>query len=136
MVLRVLVLIIIFALFQSVPTQAAKKRSWSTPPAALTVAPSVSARLTGRKQYLNLNFRGISATNGFTYELTFNGNNLEQGIYGTIKPSERKTSRSLFLGTCSHGACTPYKNINNLHLTVTYQLKTGQSVVKKYQVRY
>lgn len=121
------------------PVVAAKKRVWSSTPVInsnVSGSPSVSARLTGWKQYLNLSFRGVASTNDIGYELTFNGNGVEQGIYGTVKPSEGNVTRSLFLGTCSHGACVSYKNINALRLTITYTTKTGQTVIKKYKVKY
>ena len=138
---RILILIfIVISVFLlsslNTPVLAAKKRIWSSTPIVGISGPSVSATLTGWKQYLNLSFRGLANTNGLSYELIFSGNNLDQGIYDTIKPSGGNITRSLFLGTCSHGACTPYKNINNLRLTVTYKMKNGQTVVKKYKVKY
>jgi len=137
MATRFIFLFFIFIFLFSTPVAAAKKRLWaSTPIVASGGTPAVSAKLTGWKQYLNINFRGVAATNGFTYELTFNGNNMEQGVYGTVKPTEGNVTRSLFLGTCSHGACTAFKNINSLRLTVSYTLKSGQSIVKKYKVKY
>ena len=87
-------------------------------------------------QYLGLSFRGVSSTNGINYELIFNGNDNEQGVYGSVKSREGNTSRSIFLGTCSHGACTAYRNINNLKLTITFKLKNGQDLVKRYKVKY
>jgi hypothetical protein len=120
------------------PVMAAKKRVWSAVPQTVsTGTPSISAKITGWKQYFDLTFRGTTATiNGFTYELTFTGNNLEQGVYGTVNLSEGNVTRSLYLGTCSHGVCTPYKNISNLHLTITYQTKAGATITKKYKVKY
>lgn len=119
------------------PALAAKPRVWK--PVSTKSGggvPSVAAKITGWKQYLNLNFRGVSSTNGINYELIFNGNGNEQGVYGSVKPGEGNSTRSLFLGTCSHGVCTAYRNINNLRLTVTFKLKSGQDLVKRYKVRY
>jgi hypothetical protein len=121
------------------PAVAAKPRAWKSVPInndGSGGTPLVSAKITGWKQYLNLNFRGVSSTNGINYELIFNGNDNEQGIFGSVKSSEGNTTRSLFLGTCSHGACTAYRNINNLRLTVTFKLKNSQETVKRYKVRY
>lgn len=132
-----ILVVLIFALVT--PAIAAKPRVWksaSTNSGGSGGAPGVSARITGWKQYLNISFRGVSGTNGINYELIYNGNDNEQGVYGSVKPSEGNSTRSIFLGTCSHGACTAYRNINSLKLTVTFMLKNGQELVKRYRVRY
>jgi hypothetical protein len=97
---------------------------------------SMSAKFTGWKQYLNISFKGVASTNGVTYELIYNGNNTEQGVYGNVKASEGNVTRSVFFGTCSHGACTAHKNISNVHLTITYKTIDGQTVTKNYKVKY
>ena len=124
------------------PVEAAKKRVWKASSVATTSTGgsskfSVGAKLTGWKQYLNISFKGLSSTNGVTYELVYNGNESEQGVYGTAQPSEgNNITKSLFLGTCSHGACVSYKNISNMRLTITYKTKDGQTLTKKYKVKY
>jgi len=132
-------LVLMFGVFLT-PTEAAKARVWKSVPVKTTNSGGgsmgVSASLTGWKQYLRLSFRGVAQTNGISYELIFNGNDNEQGIFGEVKATEGNSTRSLFLGTCSHGACTAYRNINNLRLTITFKLKTGQDLVKRYKVRY
>ena len=135
----ILTLIPIFLFSVATPVSAAKKRVWKT--TTITTSNnsskfSISAKLTEWKQYLNLNFKGIANTAGVTYELIYNSNNTEQGIYGNVKASEGNVLRSLFLGTCSHGACVAHKNISNMHLTITYKNTTGQDITKKYKVKY
>jgi hypothetical protein len=140
MIKRIGLILILLAICLAQPAMAAKKRVWTTVVVGSSSGgsgtPGVSARLSGWKQYLNLSFRGVSNTNGINYELIFNGNDNEQGVFGSVKPSEGNTTRSIFLGTCSHGACTAYRNINSLKLTITYSLKNGQELVKRYRVRY
>lgn len=58
------------------------------------------------------------------------------GDYRTVKPREGNVSRSIFLGTCLHGACLSHKNISNMRLTITYKTANGQTITKKYKVRY
>lgn len=135
----ILALIPIFLFSVVTPVSAAKKRVWKT--TAITTSNnsnkfSVSAKLTQWKQYLNLNFKGITNTTGVTYELIYNNDNTEQGVYGSVPAGEDNVLRSLFLGTCSHGACVSHKNISNMHLTITYKTAAGQDVVKKYKVKY
>lgn len=121
------------------PVSAAKKRVWKTTTKTTIVARTgfgVSAKLTGWKQYLDVNFKGVAETDGVTYELTYNSNNNEQGVYGNVKTSEGNVSRSIFLGTCSHGSCVSHTNISNVRLTITYKTKDGQNLIKKYKVKY
>ena len=137
--LKITSLIFLLLLFGfSSPLLAAKKRLFkaSTVATSSNVAPSVSAKLTGWKQYLSLSFRGVSGTSGITYELTYTGNGTEQGVFGNIKPEEGNVTRTLFLGTCSHKVCVSHKNIGNLRLIVTFKLKSGQSLVKNYKIKY
>ena len=136
------VLTLSIALFFSTssPTLAAKKRVWGktvvTSSAKSTGAFSVSAKFTGWKQYLNVSFKGVASTKGVTYELIYGSNGVDQGAGGRVDPSEGNVSRSMFLGTCSHGVCTAHKNISNVRLTITYMTSSGQSVTKNYRVKY
>lgn len=133
----ILGVVCLFAFSTSV--EAAKKRVWGKTivvPTPTGGKLSVSARFTGWKQYLNVSFRGVSNTKGITYELIYNSNGIDQGAGGGISPTDGNVSRSLFLGTCSHGACVAHKNISNVRLRVTYMTTAGQSVVKNYKVKY
>lgn len=135
---RIVVGLVLMLLFLQIsPVLAAKKRVWKTTSASVSSSGFfVGAKLTGWKQYLNVSFRGVANTGGVTYELIYNGNETEQGVYGTVKPSEGNVTRSIFLGTCSHGACVSHKNISNMRLTITYKTVNGQTITKKYKVRY
>jgi hypothetical protein len=135
-----LALLAVFLFSTVTQASAVKKRVWtaaiSTTSTAGSSKFSVSAKLTGWKQYLNLSFKGVSGTAGVTYELIYNGNGTQQGVFDQIKPSEGNVTRSIFFGTCSHGACTAQKNIGDIHLTITYKTTDGQTLVKKYKVKY
>lgn len=135
---RIVVGLVLMLLFLQInPVLAAKKRIWKTTSAGVSSSGfAVGAKLTGWKQYLNVSFRGVASTGGVTYELIYNGNDTEQGVYGTVKPNEGNVTRSIFLGTCSHGACVSHKNISNMKLTITYKTTDGREIIKKYKVRY
>lgn len=135
---RIVVGLVLMLLFLQInPVLAAKKRVWKATTASISSGSfSVGAKLTGWKQYLNVSFKGVANTSGATYELIYNGNETEQGVYGTVKPSEGNVTRSIFLGTCSHGACVSHRNVSNVRLTITYKTKTGQTVTKRYKVKY
>ena len=136
-----LILILATALLFSTatPTLAAKKRVWSKTTATSAVRSSqfsVSAKLTGWKQYLNVSFKGLTNTKGVNYELIYSSNGIDQGAGGRVESSENSVTKSLFLGTCSYRVCTAHKNVSDVRFTVTYQTTSGQSVTKKYKVKY
>lgn len=137
---RLLILIIAVVLLFSTasPTWAAKKRVWSkaTTTSAGSGKFSVSAKLTGWKQYLNVTFKGLANTKGVNYELIYSSNGVDQGAGGRVEASGNSVSKSIFMGTCSYLVCTAHKNISNLRFTVTYQTTSGQNVTKNYKVKY
>lgn len=136
-IVSLVTLLMVFALSVPFSSEAAKKRTWKATAASTSSAtPSISAKLTGWKQYLTLTFRGVSSTTGIDYELTYSGNGIEQGVFGSIKPAEGNVARTLFFGTCSHNVCVSHRNITNARLAVTYKLKSGQTLVKKYKIKY
>lgn len=131
---------IIVLLFLTIsPVSAAKKRIWgkvTNTSATRNGQFSVTARLTGWKQYLNISFKGLASTQGVTYEVIYASNGIDQGGGGRVEAGEGNVSKSVFLGSCSHNVCTAHKNISNVRLTITYQTTSGQNVTKKYRVKY
>lgn len=118
--------------------EAAKPRVWTKTATTVTSSsggPWVSAKLTKWKQYVFLTFGGMGNVQTVDYELTYSGNRMEQGVWGTIKGGAN-ASRELFMGTCSHGACVAHKNISGVKLALTYKMKDGKTTVKRYKVRY
>lgn len=137
--LLILTLGVLLMLSVTSPVEAAKKRVWGktiVTKASKSSAVSVSAKLTGWKQYLNVSFKGVAGTNGITYELIYSSNGVDQGAGGRVNPTDGNVSKSLFLGTCSHGACVAHRNISNVRLAVTHQTLAGQNVTKNYRVKY
>lgn len=138
--LLILALLTVLLFSSTTPVLAAKKRVWGkvTNTSATRNSPfSVTAKLTGWKQYLNISFRGLASTQGVNYEVIYTSNGIDQGGGGRVDASEgNNVSKSVFLGSCSHNVCTAHKNISNVRLTITYQTTSGQSVTKKYRVKY
>lgn len=97
--------------------------------------PWVTAKLTKWKQYVWLNLGGLAKVESVDYELTYSGNGLDQGVFGSIKGGAN-TSRELFMGTCSGKVCVGHKNISGLRLGLTYKMKDGSSLVKRYKIKY
>lgn len=138
--MKLKILAITFFLFLTLsfpfPTLALKKRVWTSVSTSTASSPSAYIRLTNWKQNVSITFANVKLCQSITYELTYLSNNLEQGVFGSVKPTEGNTvSRSLFMGTCSRKVCVAHRNITNLRLEITYKLTSGQSMVKRYRIR-
>jgi len=138
MALKLIGFITLFFLTFASPALALKKRVWTGSSATSTVStsPSASISMTNWKQNVSIRFYNLNLCQSVSYEITYLSNNLEQGIFGSVKASEgRSVSRSLFLGTCSKKVCVAHRNITNLYLTINYKLTSGQNIVKKYRIK-
>jgi len=134
------ILLVLLVLFFASAGQshALKKRVWNYSKVAIASGskPSVGARLSSDRQSIVITFRQVLLTTSVTYELTYLGNDLEQGIFGTVKPEEGNlVSRTLYFGTCSKNVCTPHRNLKNGILLVSYRLQNCTSFSQKFRVR-
>jgi hypothetical protein len=96
--------------------------------------PAVYLSLRRDRQALNLSFINLKATKSATYELTYTGSGQDQGVFGSIKPTE-SGKRSLYFGTCSYRVCNPHKNIQNMKLSVKFSLNNGKTISKRYKIK-
>lgn len=122
------------------PVQAAKKRVGTTTVAktgAVTATkPSYSVKLRSDRKALTVYFYSVGTAKAIEYELTYTGNGIEQGAYGSVNASEGNTVTRLFLfGTCSHNVCTYHTNIQNTVLKITSKTNSGQTYIKRYRVK-
>jgi hypothetical protein len=138
MKLKILTIIIFLLLSLNFPALALKKRVWTSSSASsVGSSPYASIRLTNWKQNVAVTFSNVKLCQSITYELTYLSNNLEQGVFGSVKPTEGNVvSRSLFMGTCSRKVCVAHKNITNLRLEIVYKLTSGQSITKRYRINF
>jgi len=96
----------------------------------------ISPRLRKDRKALIVNFSNLNQVSSFTYELTYLGNGIDQGVYGSVTPKgENSTVRELLFGTCSHNVCRYHTGIQNMRLVVTANLKNGQKIIKKYRIK-
>ena len=124
------------------PSMALKQRVWKstttkkTTSTAVTSSVGVSVRKVDR-QNIRISFSNVKATSKIDYELTYNSSGTEQGVFGTVKPSEGNSlSRTLYFGTCSNKVCRPHTGISNARLTVTMKLNTGKTLKKRYSIKF
>lgn len=138
MTLKLISLIALFFITFNHSALALKKRTWTGSAATSTVSssPYASIGVTNWKQNVSIRFYNLNLCQSVSYEITYLSNNLEQGIFGSVKSSEgRSVSRSLFLGTCSKKVCVAHRNITNLYLEINYKLTSGKNIVKKYRIK-
>lgn len=126
--------IILFLAFVFSPSiYAAKKRIRVAAPRGTSYS---SARLSRATNSIVLTLLNLGKVAKVTYVLSYNGSGREQGVVGTLAPTGQATdSRDLYFGTCSHGVCTPHYNIRNATLTVTTELTSGATNVKRYRIK-
>lgn len=122
--------------------QAAKTRVWTTTKTTTTKTTTTASRPNFRVSFrsdrraLNVNFYSLSSASSTSYELTYMGNGLDQGVVGSTNKAEGSSaSRLLLFGTCSHGVCTYHKNISGMQLTITSKLNSGKTLVKRYKIK-
>jgi hypothetical protein len=93
--------------------------------------PTLTAKLTANKRNINMALSNLSTVASLTYELTYTNNGIDEGVFGSIKKVTTKNlSRTLYLGTCSHGACTPHKKVKNIRIEARFKLKTGEAMTR------
>lgn len=137
------VIILALFVFLASPARAfaAKQRVWgsgSSKPAVATTAtrPTFSVRFRSDRKAINIGFYGLNTASSVSYELTYLGNGIDQGVVGSINKNEGATAgRLLLFGTCSKNVCTYHKNIQDMKLTITSKLNSGKTLIKRYRIR-
>lgn len=98
--------------------------------------PTFTASLRKDRRAVIVNFANLNTTTKVSYELTYFGNGLDQGVVGSIYQKEgNSASRTLLFGTCSKKVCTYHKNIKNAQLKITAKLKSGQTYIKTFKIK-
>ncbi len=98
--------------------------------------PTFSVKIRSDRRALNVYFYNQQYAKSITYELTYNGNGIDQGVVGSIYKNEGNSAyRLLLFGTCSKKVCTYHRNIKNAQLIIRAKLLTGQTLIKKYTIK-
>lgn len=128
-----LLLIIILGSAHFNPTFAAKKRVRAVRQPGVIYS---SAKLSRATNSVILSLYNLNQVNKISYVLSYSANGIPQGAMGSIATSgQTSDSRDLYFGTCSKGVCTPHYNITNANLTVTVNLNSGGSFIKRYRMK-
>lgn len=131
------ILLILIQLLNPTNTLAAKKRVFKTTVATVVATkPTISVQIRKDRRAITVIFNNLSTTTNNDYELTYNGNEIEQGVVGSVKPEEGNYStRLLLFGTCSHNTCSYHRNVNTTVLKTTSKLKTGKKLIKTFKIK-
>ena len=95
-----------------------------------------SAKLSRPTNSVVVNFLNLNLASRVDYVLNYTASGISQGAIGAVTPAGTTDKRDLYFGTCSHGVCTPHKNITGASLTVTTKLKSGGTYTKRYRIKY
>jgi len=132
----------VFPLLTPHPVLAAKKRVAKTTSVQRTVSSGgggvsySKARLNRATNSVALTFMNVDKVKRIDYMLSYKANGMSQGAGGAVVANGQATdSRDLYFGTCSHGVCTPHRNITGATLVVTTTLTTGGTNVKRYRIK-
>lgn len=126
------------------PSYALKTRVWNT--TTTTTKTTTNTAVTNRPTF-KVSFRAdhraifvraseLRYAKSVSYELTYTGNGLDQGVVGAFQPTEPNgAERELLFATCSSGVCTYHKNLQNAQLVVITKTTSGKTFVKKYRIK-
>lgn len=131
--MKLVIILLFVALLFSPSVSAAKKRVRIAAPRGISYSTAKLSRATNSVVVSFLNLGKIAKV---TYVLSYTGSGREQGVVGTLVPTGQATdSRDLYFGTCSKGVCTPHYSIRNATLTVTTELTSGATNIKRYRIK-
>lgn len=121
-------------------TLAKKKIGAKTSTAKSAVSTSlkmvIRPKLRSDRKALQVTFSNLSYVTSFTYELTYEANGIDQGVYGSVTiKDESSISRELLFGTCSGPVCRYHSGIKNMKSSVTTTYKNGRKIINRYRVK-
>ncbi|MFH0749946.1 MAG: hypothetical protein V1917_03495 [Candidatus Gottesmanbacteria bacterium] len=127
---------VIFCFLLVSPMYAAKLRVKKATVSGQRSVSYSTAKLSRSTNSVVVTFQNLGTVKRILYELRYVANGITQGAMGTVQTTGLVSdSRDLYFGTCSHGVCTPHYNISQATLTITAQLTTGATHIKRYRIK-
>ncbi|KKR72809.1 MAG: hypothetical protein UU81_C0069G0006 [Microgenomates group bacterium GW2011_GWC1_41_8] len=100
--------------------------------AGVSVSPSFMPGRGG----LKVTFGNVQNAKKISYMLVYETNGKQEGVSGTVSPSDGSSvTRNLQFATCSSGTCVNHGKISNMQFTVTSELTSGKTSIKKFRIR-
>lgn len=141
-ILGIISIIVVYTLTLPSVVWAAKKRvkpssTQVQTSKSTTTAPIYSiAKLSRPTNSVVVTFPSMNSISSIVYTLSYQSNNISQGVMGTVSPSGVPSeSRDLYFGTCSKGVCTPHTSITNASLLIETTLPNGGVHRKRYIIK-
>lgn len=98
--------------------------------------PQSSLRLRGDKLALLLKLVNLTEAKTVAYRLTYNSTQAPQGVEGSLDPAIGSIQKELVFGTCSGAVCTYHTEIEDMRFQLTIGLKSGKTLIRKYQIKF
>jgi len=100
--------------------------------AGVSVSPSFMSGRGG----LKVVFGNVKNAKKVSYTLVYETNGKQEGVSGSVSPSDGPAvTRNLQFATCSSGTCVNHGKISNMQFTVTSELTSGKTSIKKYRIK-
>ncbi|MBI4137006.1 hypothetical protein HY469_02995 [Candidatus Roizmanbacteria bacterium] len=97
---------------------------------------SVSPSFMPGRSGLKVTFGNLQKATKVSYMLVYETNGKQEGVSGSVSPSDGNTvTRNLQFATCSSGTCVNHGKISNMQFTVTSELTSGKTSIKRYKIR-
>lgn len=130
------ILVVSLIFFTAQPSIAAEKTKAPIKSATKSSQETISSLYIKNRNTVRITFPQLNNVKKISYQLTYEGNGLGQGVMGSVMPKGKKSiTKDIFLGTCSSGVCRRYKNIKNLKLQTTTEYKKGKPSTKTYKIK-
>lgn len=128
--------VISFIFFTAQPSIATEKTKDSIKSGSKASQNSITPIYIKNRNTVRITFPQLNNVKKISYQLTYEGNGLGQGVMGSVVPKGKKTiAKDIFLGTCSSGVCRQYKNIKNIKLQTTTEYKKGKPSTNTYKIK-
>lgn len=125
-----------FFLLLPQPVEAKKRIGVAAAPVKANWKIVISPKIRSDRKALIITYSNLQNVASFTYQLTYEAEGVDQGVYSTVTPlGENSTVRELLFGTCSGSVCRYHPGIQNMKFVVNTVYKNGQRAVKRYRVK-
>lgn len=102
---------------------------------ALKHNPMVSASYVPARNSVIATFTNLKGIKSVSYDLTYTGNNIPQGVSGNLIMGKPSIKKEIFLGTCSSRTCVKQRNIKNIKLNARFTLSNNSQKTKTLKVK-
>lgn len=85
---------------------------------------------------LRVAFSNLQNATSVSYVLVYETGGKQEGVSGSVSSSDGSSVvRDLQFATCSSGVCVNHGKISNMQFTVTSELTSGKTSIKRFRIR-